>query len=120
MRALTVDERLVLEAMIRHAHSFDAEWGEPSLADRQRWLAMVDDLSVHGICGCGTCPTINLAHKGVPVEWREEGPRMVLEADIQDALVLLFIDDDVPSCLEVAPLDEASVALPSPEEINFR
>lgn len=110
----------MVEAMIRRAPPLLEEWGEPSLADRERWLAMVDDLSVHGVCGCGTCPTIDLAYKGVFGDPAKADSRMVLEASVQHALVLLLIDDDVPSCLEVAPTDELSVALPSPDEINFR
>lgn len=119
MRAMTVDERLVMEAMIRHAHAFDPDQRDPEPADRQRWLAMIDDLSVHGVCGCGTCPTIDLAYKGEPVECGEHTATAILQADTRDAVVLLLVDNDIPSCLEVAPLNDDPVALPSPEEIIF-
>lgn len=108
-----------MEAMICHAHAFDLDQGDPDLADRERWLAMIDDLSVHGTCGCGTCPTIDLAYKGVPVECGEHTARVVLDAHTRDAVVVVFIDDDIPSCLEVAPNDDTPVGLPSPEEIIF-
>lgn len=119
MRALTDAERLVLEAMILHAPAFDPVFDEPSAGDRARWLAMVQDLSVHEMCDCGTCPTIDLAYKGVSSDPKDADSRMVLEAGVEDAIVLLFIDDDVPSCLEVAPLGDDPVLLPTPSEITF-
>ncbi len=119
MRALTEAERLLLEAMIRQAPVCDPDWGLPTEADRARWLTMVDDLSVDKMCDCGTCPTIDLAYKGTVVEAEETDSRTVLEASAPDALMLLFIDDDIPSCLEIAPLDDGPVALPRPEEIFF-
>lgn len=120
MRAMTAHEQSVLEAMIRHASPFDSESEPPSITDRARWLAMIKDLSVHRLCGCGTCPTIDLAYKGVPVESGEHTTGTILEAGIREAMILLFINNDIPGCLEVAPINDEPVALPSPEEIRFR
>jgi hypothetical protein len=80
---------------------------------------MVDDLSVDKTCDCGTCPTIDLAYRGTPIDAEETDSRTVLEASAPDAMVLLFIDDDIPSCLEVAPLGDDPVALSSPDDIVF-
>ncbi|MCB7137557.1 hypothetical protein LGQ04_13500 [Cellulosimicrobium marinum] len=79
---------------------------ERDALDRRRWLAQVADVRVHGTCGCGSCPTVDLGDATGPAP--TGGPRVVLGAELDDALVLLFVDDDRPSCLELAPLDDAT------------
>ncbi|WP_264030452.1 hypothetical protein [Cellulosimicrobium sp. SH8] len=86
--------------------------------DRRRWLAQVDAVRVVGTCGCGMCPTIDLAVPGVPDA--TAAPLVVLEAGVDRALVLLFVDADLLSCLELAPLDDTRfVELPPANELRF-
>lgn len=102
-RALTARERAVLEAMISLAGDVD---GSPDLdtASRERWLARVPGMRAGRRCGCGQCPSIELEDASGRTPSRA-GSRVVLSAGAAAALVLLFVDDDQPSYLELAPTD---------------
>lgn len=95
--------------------------GDPTDADRARWRGLVDRLRVSATCACGTCPSIDLAlaapaNKPAPkVSSAGTTPdtaaaatsrRVVLEGFTPGAFLLLFIDDDVPTLLELAPIDD--------------
>ncbi|MFF2266819.1 hypothetical protein ACFVTZ_01020 [Cellulosimicrobium cellulans] len=103
-RPLTPRERDVLARMVRDGDRDEAVPHDQDAADRRRWLTQVDGVRVHGTCGCGTCPTIDLGDATGPTT--AEGPRVVLSAGVDHALVLLFVDGDRLSRLELAPLDE--------------
>ncbi len=110
-RALTALERDVLVWMLRHGCRGEAVAPDRDAADRRRWLAQVDAVRVRGGCACGSCPTIDLGGDDGPVP--AQGPRVVLEAGTDRFLLLLFVDDDRLSCLELAPVDdEAFPAFP--------
>lgn len=119
MREMTSAERDVLEAMIRRADGFDDD--APTEADRARWISAVDSLWVPAVCGCGGCPSFELSVRADGIA-EADGPRRVLNASTADgrALVMLFIDADVPSYLEVAPIDDDGCALPVPGDLVFR
>ncbi|MDO4790859.1 MAG: hypothetical protein Q3999_00010 [Buchananella hordeovulneris] len=112
-RQLSADERAVIEALILRA---------PVMADvptsqREQWAATLDDLSVCGECGCGTCPSVELAYRGKPVtlaQSEEPEDRVILDAYTKDAVVMLFVDGGIPSYLEVAPYQDPDTRLPIP------
>lgn len=115
-RSLTAQERAVIEAMIAQADG-GSPGQRPSAAQRARWAAALEQTSVDHECGCGLCPTIDLAWNGQAVGC--EGERVVLEAfSAGGEMVLLFVDGDRPSCLEVVPSEDQPVALPRPEELR--
>ncbi len=117
-RRLTLRERDVLVRMI--CEGFRGEPVPPGqdAEDRRRWLAQVDATQVLGTCGCGTCPTIDLAVTGIPDA--SAAPRVVLEGEVDRALVLLFVDADRLSYLELAPLDDTDfLELPPAGELRF-
>jgi len=118
-RALSDRERNVLVAMIERA-SQQTSLDPVTEASRKRWLAQVPRTSVVGRCPCGTCPSVDLA-VGDNVEVATVSRRVVLEATTADAMLLLFIDGDRLSYLELAPTDpDVQIAeFPSPELINF-
>ena len=99
---LSPRQREVLLALINKGRSSDAV---VTAADRGRWRATVDATRVGRPCGCGTCPSVEL----VDLDGGERGSelsRVVLAGDVPGALVLLFVDDDLPSYLELAPLED--------------
>ena len=112
-------ERAVLEAMISHAHDF-AESSSPDAASRQRWLAQLGGTRAGRRCECGTCPSIALEDASGRTPTMADS-RVVLSADAPGALLLLFIDDDQLSYLELAPLEpDARIAeFPAVEFIGF-
>lgn len=116
-RELTTTERTILEALIAHGDP-GSDRARVSSADRERWAATVPDITMCGECGCGLCPSVELAHRGVPVD-HERGPRIVLSADAPGSMVLLFIDGDLPSYLEFVPLDDDPVKMPDPAALVF-
>jgi hypothetical protein len=99
-RDLTDRERDLLAFMI--------EYGEPvpddapvSVEDRRRWQAQLPGARAGSGCGCGTCPSITVEdeHGRAPVG----GRRVVLSTGHPDATLLLFVDGDRLSYLELAP-----------------
>jgi hypothetical protein len=99
-RELTDRERETLAFMVEHAGVSAGERPVPYEA-RQRWLEQVATARAGDRCDCGTCPSITLenAHGHTPAG----GRRVVLSAGHPDASLLLFIDGDRLSYLELAP-----------------
>lgn len=77
-------------------------------ASRDGWRSAVPALRVDEVCGCGQCPSISLIADHSPASCGEGG-QTVVTAFLDDALVILFVDGGVPSHLELAPLDDATV-----------
>ncbi|GAA2088863.1 MULTISPECIES: hypothetical protein [Brevibacterium] len=145
-RELTEREREVALALIRRATpspeaadraGFTAEqevaWERPeslTAAQRTRWEEHLAEAVVTHECGCGTCPTVGMRprdraddprrdDRGGPGDFRE---RIILEAAAENAQLLLFVDDGVPGCMELAPICEEGhlwTEFPPPEEITF-
>lgn len=99
--------------MLQHGAICDGKTA--TVADRERWCSQIPRLRVIGTCGCGLCPTINFT------EDYEPATRLYVEAydPTQNAGIILFIDDDLPSCLEVYPEDDQKVVLPKVEDVDF-
>lgn len=100
---LAARERDVLSAMI--ASGAPAPGDPVTPADRARWAARVDATRDAEHCPCGACPTVDLCD----ARGRQPalgGARVVLSAEADGLLALLFIDDDHPSRLEGAPVED--------------
>ncbi len=116
-RPLTQRERETLTALLERGTVIDPE-SSVTADDRARWLARVPDTLAGHTCGCGTCPSIELtdARDHTPAS---VGGRIVLEADAPGALLMLFIDDDLLSYLELAPLgDDSFLVFPASTSIG--
>ena len=119
-RALTRRELDVLTVMVERATPFDPDGADQGVgdADRMRWRAQLPTTRVGRACGCGSCPSIELtdaagASPGVTTS------RVVLSAETDEALLLLFIDDDRLSYLELAPsADHAVEEFPDPDDVR--
>ena len=105
-RPLDDRERAMLVAMVERGTTFDDDV-VVTAADRARWRAQVPGTWAGRPCGCGTCPSVELtdADGVTPVG---ERTRVVLEGGTTGALVLLFVDDDRLSYLELAPTGGAT------------
>lgn len=77
-----------------------------------------EDLRVVGTCECGTCPSIYLADPAGPAAGDHRATR-IIEASTEAALVLLHLQADVPTFLEIAPTTSAPARLPAPAELEF-
>ena len=101
---MTEHERDVLTFMISNGEPWLGD--EPvTEADRGRWLERLADVRVGARCTCRTCPSIELEDAEGFVAMSEDN-RVILDApSYSAAIVLLFIDDDRPSYLELAPND---------------
>ena len=116
-RQLTEIERAVLVAMIRNGVGFEDQAPVQAM-DWKRWLYQVPGVLAGPVCGCGTCPSIALEDEHGPVP--ATGRRVVLTAATSDALLLLFIEDDRLSYLELAPTGERPVdSFPATAELLF-
>lgn len=116
MRDLTAREHAILVAAITHGDS-DTPVTE---ADRDRWLKQAAKVSAGEPCGCGLCPSIGLIDATTGQERPDGGPRVVLEGSCDNALLLLFIDGDVLSYLELAPMDDEPIpAFPGPSQVTW-
>lgn len=111
-RRLTSVEEAVLVALIDRGVCLDEDVAVTE-DDRARWRAQVAQTRAGRRCGCGSCPSIDLTDltdltdlAGVTPDM--EDSRVVLEASTTGALLLLFVDDDHLSSLELAPLNEQS------------
>jgi hypothetical protein len=112
-RPLTPRERGVLVALIERGTP-----AEPVTdADRARWLEQVPSTLAGRACDCGTSPSIELTD-ATGRNARPTDGRVVLEASAPDALLLLFVDDDRLSYLEVAPMDDDPVVLPDADDVD--
>lgn len=115
-RALTSRERDVMVALIRGASPDEGVAVSPE--DRRRWLAQVPTTRAGARCRCGTCPSIDLTDEEGTMP--ADGARVVLGASAEGALVLLFIDDDRLSYLELAPTDDETFAeFPDAASLSF-
>ncbi|HLL67550.1 MAG TPA: hypothetical protein VK453_17830 [Micromonosporaceae bacterium] len=86
--------------MIDRATCFDPD-KRVTIADRARWRAQLATTRAGRHCGCGTCPSIELTDAaGVSPEMTIS--RVVLDAESDNAMLLLFIDDDQLSYLDGA------------------
>lgn len=102
-RPLSPAERELLVVLITDGVD---SWSEIEITaeDRAAWLAQVPETFAGTRCGCGTCPSIELVDaEGCTPD--AEKTRIVLEASTDGALLLLFIDDDRLSYLELAPTE---------------
>lgn len=73
-----------------------------------------EDARVVGTCECGTCPSIYLAGRAGPAVGDHHATR-IIEASTEAALVLLHLQADVPTLLEIAPTTSApSVEMTTP------
>lgn len=105
----------MLIAMIRSGTAFDGDVPIRSW-QRKQWLHQVPATLAGATCRCGSCPSIHLEdeHGSIPTI----GARVVLTAATRNAIVLLFIDDDRPSYLELAPIgDEGIEHFPSVRDL---
>lgn len=105
-RPLDDRERAMIVAMVERGATFDDDV-VVTPADRARWLAQVPGTWAGRPCGCGTCPSVELTDAD-GVTPAGERTRVVLEGGTTGALVLLFVDDDRLSYLELAPTDDTS------------
>lgn len=103
--------------MIDRATCFDPN-ARVEIADRARWRAQLATTRAGRPCGCCTCPSIELTDAaGVSPEMTNS--RVVLDAETDNAMLLLFIDDDQLRYLELAPTDEQTfVDFPDPADIR--
>lgn len=113
---LTEKQHAVIETMIKNARAFDGE--EVSQVQRQTWAEALDRLSYGKQCDCGQCPSFSIHADGQAIP--ESTNRNVLSAESPQAFLILFIDNNVPSYLEVAPSWETAITqLPAAEELTF-
>jgi len=118
-RPLTPREKAVLIAMIERGVTMDDDT-PVSDADRSRWLAQVAHTRAGRPCGCGTCPSIGLTDvDGLTPELQDD--RVVLQASATGALLLLFVDEDRLSELELAPMSDKTSfhQFPDPDGMSF-
>jgi hypothetical protein len=119
-RELTRREREVLALMIDRAVPFDPDESDGGVEDmdRTRWRAQLRTARAGRPCGCGSCPSIELTDTaGVSPEMTKS--RVVLGAVSDEAMLLLFIDDDQLSYLELAPTGDRTFAeFPDPSDIR--
>ncbi|ROR82722.1 hypothetical protein SAMN06295974_2818 [Plantibacter flavus] len=117
MRPLSVRERDLLVALIARGTEHGADRAV-AVSDRERWAGQLPGVMVHGMCGCGTCPSIDLTPDsgGRPAPTRQT----VLEAITSNACLLLFIEDDRPTYLELAPWGEEPITeFPLVADVEF-
>ncbi|AZH84688.1 hypothetical protein EAO79_18615 [Plantibacter sp. PA-3-X8] len=117
MRPLSVRERDLLVAMVARGTE-DGVDRVIAASDRERWAGQLADISVHGTCGCGTCPSIDLVPES---DDRPSTARQtVLEASTSTASLLLYIEGDRPTYLELAPWgDEPITEFPLVADVEF-
>ena len=107
-------------------------WNPPepiSNEQRQIWECRLGEVMVTSRCDCGTCPSIGMRPQNrLDDERRDDqggdgdySERVVLTAGSPGAMLLLFIDDDYPSYLELAPIDEGQsfTDFPEPETVSI-
>ena len=116
-RALTARERDVLDALVRRGTA-DADV-HVSVQDRERWAAQIDGTWAGEACGCGQCPSIVLTDDAGVTPTGDE-TNVVLSAETEGAILLLFVDDDMLSYLELAPFEgERFAEFPDLARITF-
>lgn len=148
LRELTWIERETALLMIRRAAASPDETDYAALTDAQRkgwappvpigdeqrqlWEDNLGEVVVTNECGCGTCPSIGMRPRSrADDESRDDvggasdreagdrGERIVLDAGAPGAMLLLFIDDDSPSYLELAPIEDDGVFVDFPQAADI-
>lgn len=119
-RPLTDSERQLINAMITSAKAADPAQFDDQHAWyqwRQDVRETVDRVSVGDACDCGMCPSVQLLvdDQEVPAG----ASQVILEAFISEGIVMLFIDDDFPSYLEIAPNLDVELELPHEGALIF-
>ncbi|MBF4513953.1 hypothetical protein ITJ66_15810 [Plantibacter sp. VKM Ac-2885] len=117
MRPLSARERDLMVALIARGTDHGADRAVTA-SDRERWAGLLADTSVHGMCGCGSCPSIDLVPES---DDRPSTARQtVLEASTSTASLLLCIEGDRPTYLELAPWgDEPITEFPLVADVEF-
>lgn len=119
-RELSAAEKAVVEKIIRHAPPSMPEITTVSTKQRDYLIQLLPFLRVTGTCGCGNCPSVYLHPVG---EWPEpvDTCDCVLDSWTEDdpAMVMLFIENGLPTFLEVAPFGDFSVPLPDADALRF-
>lgn len=106
-RDLTARERGVLTFMIDHAVPFAGDLSIPE-ETRRRLRDQIATTRAGARCACGTCPSIEL--QDAEGATADGGSRIVLTAGAPGASLLLFVDGDRLSYLELAPHGDDVVA----------
>ncbi|WP_309130778.1 hypothetical protein [Brevibacterium sp.] len=72
---------------------------------RTVWAANLANTVVSAACACGTCPSIALALPGDTPRYAYDAERssFILDAVADSAIIVLFIENDVPVYLELVP-----------------
>lgn len=119
-RSLTASELQLLSAMITSAKAADPA----RFDDQQAWFEWrqelhdtLDRVTVGELCDCGKCPSVQLLIDGQEVPAGTS--QVILEAFISEGIVMLFIDDDLPSYLEIAPNLDVELELPGESALIF-
>lgn len=116
MRSLRERERAVLIVMIDNDHDLSDPVPVITVEQRQNWRDQAGSVQVGGVYGCGKCPTIDLVDKNAT---EPAGRRIVLSGFRGDEGILLFIDGDRLSCLELySHTDDVIDMFPRPNEIT--
>lgn len=119
-RSLSATERALLSAMVTSAKPADATRFSGTIAWRN-WRDEVrqqlDRLTAGASCDCGKCPSFHLLFDGAPVT--ESATPVILEAFVPDGMVMLFVDGNIPSYLEVAPNLDEEIGLPAATSLIF-
>ncbi|GAA0311504.1 hypothetical protein [Kineococcus aurantiacus] len=106
-RALTTREREAIVALLERGTS-SIRTLPITTADRARWLSQVPHTLAGRSCGCGICPSIELTDAEGHTPATVDG-RVVLQAEAPGALLMLFVEEDRLSYLELAPLAGDSI-----------
>ncbi|KQB86349.1 hypothetical protein [Corynebacterium lowii] len=95
--------------------AFAEQGPQPGPEQRRLWLAASRASTVIEQCGCGICPSMRFSST-------EGGSQTVLGAHdtAQHAMVLLHLHADELIELEVAPVRDEPIHMPSPEHLSFR
>lgn len=116
-RVLTDRERDLLTFMVNYAMPF-ADSPSVSASARERWSRLIPTTRAGHSCDCGACPSIELEDEGVQSPNNQE--RIVLSASHPKASLLLFIDGDRFSYLELAPYgDDVFEQFPTASEVTL-
>ncbi len=119
-RALTDAERQLISAMITSAKASNPDQFESQQA-WQQWRHQlhdtIDRITVGASCHCGKCPSVELLVDDKPVPAGKT--QIILEAFVSEGLVMLYVDDDQPSYLEIAPNLDVQLDLPDEKALIF-
>lgn len=116
-RTLTPREQEALITLLERGTDSGRE-SAGTAADRARWLAQVPGTRAGRPCGCGSCPSIGLTDAAGRTPATGDG-RTVLNAGAPGALLMLVIDEDRLSYLELAPLEDGgTTTFPSSTDID--